>query len=185
MTLVDDALAWAHAHHPHGPHLERAHYWVCVLDPDAGEALQLAAALHDIERAFPDLELPFDSADAWDDPAYLRYHQHRSATFARSWLEECRAEPALVDHVVSLVRVHEEGGSAEADVLQAADSLSFLETLAGLTAEWVASGRTTPARARGKLVHMLDRIRPEPARQLGRPLLDTAMDELEGTRSRA
>ena len=37
----------------------------------------------------------------------------------------------------ALVRVHEEGGWPEANVVQAADSLSFLETMVGLVAGWI------------------------------------------------
>ena len=49
------------------------------LDPDASEALRIAAVTHDIERAFPDPEATWDSARDWDSPAYNRWHQDRCA----------------------------------------------------------------------------------------------------------
>ena len=73
--------------------------------------------------------------------------------------------------------MHEEGGWPEADLLQAADSLSFLDTLTPLAISWVRSGRATPERAKAKIRSSLDRIDPslERARELARPMLAEAM----------
>ncbi len=46
-----------------------------------------------------------------------------------AWLAEQGAPADVAARAEALVRVHEEGGDPEADVLQAADSLSFLETM--------------------------------------------------------
>ena len=58
--LVERALAWVAEVHPHARHLARTREWVLVLDPQAGEALEIAAVIHDIERAFPADDDPFD-----------------------------------------------------------------------------------------------------------------------------
>ena len=55
--------------------------------------------------------------------------------------------------------MHESGGSPRADVLQAADSLSFLETQTDLFIGMVRDGRLTRERAEDKLQLMQDRIR--------------------------
>ena len=96
------------------------------------------------------------------------------------WLAEQGADPSLTAEVERLVRVHEDGGWPEADLLQAADSLSFLETMPGLVGEWVQSGRTTRERAAGKLQNSVDRMAPglERARVEGEPLLAAALQRL-------
>src|SRR3954463_13906525 len=148
--LLRAARAWVvELRHPHERHLLRTEDWVVTLDPDASERLRLAAVLHDIERAIPAPGTSWDSARDWDSPVYNRWHQDRSAEIAAGWLREHGASEELVDGVERLIRVHEDGGWPEADVLQAADSLSFLEVLAPLVVGWIESGRAAPARGAG------------------------------------
>jgi hypothetical protein len=176
-ALEDGAQRWIEEVHPHALHLVRARDWVVALDPDAGEALRVAAVLHDVERAFPDPDSPWDPAGDWDHPGYNRWHQDRAAQHARRWLVEQGAPAALVDEVDRLILVHEEGGWPEADLLQAADSLSFLETLTGVTVAWVRRG--VPAqRALDKLQFMADRIQVDAAREDAGRMLDAALAEL-------
>jgi hypothetical protein len=78
--------------------------------------------------------------------------------------------------------VHEEGGWYDADVLQAADSLSFLETLTSITLAWVQRG-IDPEHARAKLQFMADRITIESARAEAEPLLARALEELDAVGS--
>ena len=56
-------------------------------------------------------------------------------------LRDRGASAELADAVAGLVRVHEDGGWLEADLVQAADSLSFLETMVATFDSWVKSGR--------------------------------------------
>ena len=170
--LVERARAWVVEVHPHAPHLERTLDWVLVLEPDAGEALQLAAVLHDIERAFP-------ADDEPDGNGYEAWHQRRSADLAQRWLRAQDAKPRLVDDVTTLVRAHEWGGWPEADALQAADSLSFLETQVDLFAGMVNSGRLPREQAEEKLRHMQGRMRIDRARELGAPRLAAALARLD------
>ena len=74
--------------------------------------------------------------------------------------------------VDALIRVHEDGGWREADLLQAADSISFLETMVPLVVGWVESGRAPRERAAAKIRHSVERIAPgmHRARELAAPL---------------
>ena len=80
--------------------------------------------------------------------------------------------------------MHEEGGWPEADVLQAADSLSFLETMAPLVVGWVESGRAPRERAAAKVQHSLDRMSPRltRARELAEPMLRDALAAVAAAR---
>jgi kynurenine formamidase len=178
--LVERARAWMDEVHPHYPHMERTLHWADRLDPDASEAVRIAAVTHDAERAYPEAETHWDSAVSWDDPEYNRWHQDRCAEIVAEWLREQGADSALTGEVEALVRVHEEGGWPEADVVQAADSLSFLETMIGLVADWVQSGRTSRERAAGKLRHSLDRISASlpGARAEAAPIVAAALQRL-------
>jgi hypothetical protein len=177
-ALEDRAQRWIEEIHPHALHLVRARDWVLVIDPGAGEALRIAAVLHDVERAFPDASSGWDPAGDWNDAGYVRWHQDRCAEYAVAWLVEQGAPPDVVGEVERLILVHEEGGWYEADVLQAADSLSFLETLTSITLAWVRRG-IDPDHARAKLQFMADRITIESARADAQPLLQRALRELE------
>jgi hypothetical protein len=175
--LEQEAHAWVASDHPHTEHLERALYWLLELEPDAREALRIAALLHDIERAYPDPRSPFDSALHWQEVAYVRYHQTRCAQYLAGWLLDHDADPSVARDAVELVLYHEEGGWPEADLLQAADSLSFIETMTPLIRDWIADARTTPESALAKLEHMYERVQVPQARELGRPLIDAALAE--------
>jgi hypothetical protein len=175
--LERNAQRWIEEVHPHARHLVRARDWVVVLDPEADEALRVAALLHDVERAFPDPDSPWDPAGDWDDPGYNRWHQDRAAEHSRRWLVQQRAPAELIDAVDRLILVHEEGGWPDADLLQAADSLSFLETLTEVTVAWVRRG-VPPQRAIDKLQFMADRIQVDGARADAARMLGQALAEL-------
>jgi hypothetical protein len=73
--------------------------------------------------------------------------------------------------------VHEDRGWPEADVLRAADSLSFLETRAPLVVGWIESGRAAPERGAAKVRSSIERIKPDMtrARELAEPMLREAL----------
>jgi hypothetical protein len=158
-------------------HLANTRDWLVRLAPDASEALRIAALVHDCERMFPGGPV-VDPAAPHDDEAYLREHSERSARYAGEWLQRDGAGSALVAEVAELVRLHETGGSPDADLLQAADSISFLDVNDGVVVGWVAEGRATREQARGKLDYMLERIRVERARELALPLYERATARL-------
>jgi NADPH:quinone reductase-like Zn-dependent oxidoreductase len=177
--LVSRSRAWVAEVHPHARHLERTREWVLELDPDAGEALEIAAVIHDIERAFPADDDPFDPDTPAGAGGYDDWHQRRSAEIGARWLREQDAPEELTADVAALVRVHETGGSPRADVLQAADSLSFLETQTDLFIGFVREGRLTRERAEQKLRLMQERIRLPRAAELGEPRLAAALARFE------
>jgi kynurenine formamidase len=178
--LVERATAWMAERHPHFRHMRRTLDWALELEPEAGEAVRIAAVTHDAERAYPDRAAGWDSAVSWGDPEYNRWHQERCARIVGDWLREQDAPAELTGAVERLVGAHEEGGWPEADVVQAADSLSFLETMVHVLAEWVGSGRAPRASAEDKARHSLQRISPalERARAEGAPLLAAALQRL-------
>ena len=183
--LVERATAWMADVHPHFRHMQRTLDWALEIEPGASEAVQIAAVTHDAERAYPDRAAGWDSAVSWGDPEYNRWHQERCAQIVADWLREQDADAALSEEVEKLVLVHEEGGWPEADVVQAADSLSFLETMIGVLAEWVQSGRAPRESAQGKARHSLERISRAlaGAREEAEPLLAAALQRLAAVSS--
>ena len=172
--LLQAARAWVQEVHPHAEHLLRTEHWLLQLQPDASEALRLAAVMHDIERAFPDAEAGWDSSRDAGSAEYNRWHQDRCAEIAARWLREQGAPEPLVDAVAELIRVHEDGGWPEADLLQAADSLSFLDTMVWLVQRWPR------ANAEAKLNASVERINASltHARELAEQLRAAARQEL-------
>ena len=159
-------------------HLLRTRDWLIHLDESASVEMRLAAMTHDIERMFPGgPTIDFRTVE-WDSPFYLFPHALRSAEIVDTWLTGVHRDEVDTSEVRRLVALHEVGGLRGADLVQAADSLSFLETLAGLTREWVLSGTCTRERAAAKLTYSLERIRVSAAVQHGRDLLAWAMDQL-------
>lgn len=158
-------------------HLTRARDWVVTLDAAASSGPRIAALTHDCERAFPGG--PQWSADgAPDDRLYRDAHARRSADIVGAWLAEQGAPEPLVTEVVELVLLHEWGGTPAADLVQAADSLSFLEVNVDMFLRWIAEGRCTAERAIEQFRWMTRRIRVERARALAAPLLADAEQRL-------
>jgi hypothetical protein len=149
-------------------HLLRTRDWVVALQPDAGPALRIAALTHDIERRVPGGPDPW--RHDWGDPRYVLEHSIRSARMVRRWLEQSEAPAELIADVERLILHHEIGGDPEADVLQAADSLAFLEVNGGRARTWVEEGRCDVAHAQAKLDLMRDRIAVADARTRAREL---------------
>jgi len=182
--LLARARAWVAADHPHARHLERTRDWLLALDPAASEALQLAAVLHDIERAVPPPEGP-RSHPQWPSAEYNDWHQDRSMRVAAAWLGEQDVEPVLLAETCALIRVHEVGGWADADLLQAADSLSFLEVQVEMFAGRVRDGVVPEDEAERKFRWMHERVRVPRARELSAAMLAEALAQLSNLRPEA
>ena len=180
MTLEKRALEWI-APYWNADHLVRTRDWLLELDPAAGEALRLAALTHDMERHFPGG--PVQDLSVWPEEdgerVYRRAHSERSARIVGEWLRGEGAEEGLVREVERLIVAHETGGSPDEDLVQAADSLSFLETNQEVIARWFTSGRCGRERAKAQHRWMLERIRIERARQLVQPLYEEAIAAVE------
>jgi hypothetical protein len=156
-------------------HLLRTRDWALELAPDASEALEVAALTHDMERHFPGGPHLDMTRQRPDDEGYNRAHSERSAAIVGEFLRGERADPALVDEVERLVLAHEFGGWYEADVLQAADSISWLEVNQDVAQGWVRDGRCDVEWAREKHRWSFERIRLEEARELARPYYEEAL----------
>jgi hypothetical protein len=162
-------------------HLRRTRDWALELQTAASLAVRLAALTHDMERHFRGGPTMDPARMEPDDVRYLRAHAERSRAIVTSWLREQGAGPDLVAAVGDLVRRHETGGSPAADLVQAADSLSFLETKRGLMQRWLADGRCDLARAERQATWMAVRIQLPAARPLAEPLLAETLDLLRQT----
>lgn len=175
--LEQAAEEWI-AEHPAARHLLRTRDWVLALDRDAGEDLRIAALTHDVERRVAGGPRFDPATRGWRDPGYIAAHCERSAALVDAWLAERAAPDALRDKVTGLVLAHETGGWPAADLLQAADSLSFLEVNSHRVIDWVAEDRCTVDDARDKLDHTRERISIDRARELGEPLYGEAVAAL-------
>jgi len=173
------AAGWVAPYHQ-CEHLMRTRDWLVHLDPGATVEMRVAAMTHDIERMFPGGPVLQHATVQWDDPFYLFPHSLRSAEAVGVWLGSLGPAAASVGiaEVRRLIGLHEVGGLNGADAVQAADSLSYLETLAGVTRSWVLSGLCSRAKGAEKLVYSVDRIRLPAAREHAQELLEWALDQL-------
>lgn len=179
--LFRRAEAWI-ATYGNAEHLRRTVRWLRVLDPASAPALLLAGLLHDMERAVPGPDrVDYDARRGPGDRTYNRHHAARSARIVGEWLRAQGAAPDVIDAVARLIEVHEDGGWPEADLLQAADSLSFLGVNVDLLLSWLPTRKyhTGPAEAREKLDYTLERIRVPRARELALPLYRRAVERLD------
>ena len=172
------ALEWIEPFYD-APHLRATVRWMVRLDPDAPEPLLVAALTHDMERHFPGGTQPDKAAGAWDDVEYNTRHMRRSAKIVSDWLRSQGASEEFVEAVAAPILEHEFGGSPSGDLIQAADSLSFLDVNAGLAVRWVLNGETSLEFARRKLEWTYDRIRLQRARPLALPLYERALRTLD------
>jgi hypothetical protein len=173
-------LAWI-APYNQARHLVRARDWLVHLDQDAPLESRLAVVTHDIERMFPNGPTIDKATCRWDDPHYLYAHASRSAEVVGVWLhsQDGAKEEVSLSEVQRLITLHEFGGIDGADYVQAADSLSFIETLQEIVRDWVIRGECGVEQARAKHCYMAERIRVPDARRLAVPLLEQALASLE------
>ena len=175
--LISAARAWVIDKYPYNrDHLLRALERLDDLAPAASEAVRLATLTHDMERAFPGPDSPIMSA--LDDPEYNQLHCQRSARIVTAWLRDQQAPETLIRDVEQLILAHETGGWAEADLVQAADSLSFLDTNVDLFLGFARSGRFPVSAVRWKFEHTGERIKVPRARAIARPLVNDALARL-------
>ena len=106
-------------------HADNTLAWLLRLEPDANEALQLAALAHDIDRAVEEQKIRGE--DYADYDVFKAAHARHGMEILRPLLTACGVEPGIVDEACRLVEVHEVGGDQSADLLKDADSISFFE----------------------------------------------------------
>jgi hypothetical protein len=95
------------------------------------------------------------------------------------WLRENGASPELADEVSALIRLHEFGGNPDASLVQAADSLSFLEMNIDLFLDFARSKKYPVDEIRTKFQETLNRIELPQARALAAPLAADALRRLD------
>lgn len=171
------ASEWVTQNYSNAEHLVKTETWLLRLLPAAPLALRLAALTHDMERAFPGPDSP--RAQGGVDHAYNRAHSERSARIVGTFLREQSADDALIGAVMNLIRAHEYGGWLEANLLQAADSLSFLEVNIALFLRSIGEDRNRWEEVRAKFDWMYDRIQIPEARLLAEPLHADALQRLK------
>ncbi len=106
-------------------HADNTLEWLLRLEPDAGEALQLAALAHDIDRAIEEGKVRREDFDDYD--AFKATHTRHGAQLMRPILNSCSVARGIVDEACRLVEVHEVGGDPQADLLKDADSISYFD----------------------------------------------------------
>ncbi|HEY6284982.1 MAG TPA: DUF4202 family protein [Ktedonobacteraceae bacterium] len=182
-TLRDHAREWVCAHYEHGgQHLLQTEVWLQRLKPEASEEMLLSALTHDMERAFPGPDSPsLDPKDGVDNPVYNIAHSERSARIVSSYLSEQGASQESIEQVACLIRAHEYGGDSDANFVQAADSLSFLEVNVDVFLGWMDAGNAVwdADAVVAKFTWMYERIQVLQARELARPMYEEAMRKLE------
>ena len=171
------ATEWVTQNYSNAKHLVQTEAWLLLLLPTASQALRLAALTHDMERAFPGPDSP--KAQGGVDHVYNRAHSERSATIVGAFLREQGVDEVLVEEVMKLIRVHEYGGWLEANLLQAADSLSFLEVNIGMFLQSIGEDEDRREQVRAKFDWMYERIQIEEARALALPLHAEALARLK------
>ncbi|MBE9545891.1 MAG: DUF4202 family protein [Proteobacteria bacterium] len=99
--------------------------WLLKFDPDADEALQIAALGHDIERAVEERKVRRKDYESYDE--FKKAHALKSAEILREIMDECRSSRKLTEDVYNLICLHERGGHNRANLLRDADSISFFD----------------------------------------------------------
>ena len=176
--LIALGRLWVIENYPYNStHLLKSLDWLDRIAPGASEAARLATLTHDMERAFggPDA-IPIKM----NDRAYEEAHSSRSARIVGEWLRANGATGDLIRDVESLIRVHEWGGSPESNLVQAADSLSFLETNIELMAGFAQTGKYSKPDVASKIDQMYERIQVPEAKALARPMWERAKARLNG-----
>ena len=172
--MIDRAQVWIEPYW-NAEHLRRALDWLLVLDPDASEALRLAALTHDMERHFSGGPVQDLSIPPAKNLEYRREHSERSARIVGAWLRDEATDDATIAEVERLIRLHEAGGDPDANLLQAADSLSFLEVNIDIPYAWARRGDCDLDRAHAQHTWMFERIQVPAARDLALPLYEEAL----------
>jgi hypothetical protein len=124
-------------------HFRRTLYWVKKLEPNASEALLIAAYAHDIERW---------SRNPRQKKITKAEHVRKGAKIVSNFLKKLSADKILTDRVSYLINHHENGGNHEANILKDADSLSFFENNVKINA------KLFPKTLEQKINRMYDRI---------------------------
>ena len=156
-------------------HFEKTIYWVKQLEPQASEAMFIAAYSHDIARAYSNEPITKFQHIEMNDPEYLKVHQEQGAQIMKEFL--LKHDYDQIELVYTMIRYHEVGGTPEADLLMDADSISYLEVNAPIHAEKFVPilGRE---KVRRKIEWMFHRISTDKAKELAKPYFEKSLQIL-------
>ncbi|NUM25382.1 MAG: O-antigen ligase family protein [Candidatus Buchananbacteria bacterium] len=174
--FVHQSFAQSH-YQKQNTHFKRTEYWFKKLNPNYDEAGQIAAYAHDIERAFrnKNSEETFKNI-AFNNPEFLKHHAETGAGIISKFLEG-KYEPTAITKINELIRLHEIGGTPEADLLKDADSISYLENNAALHLKMI--NKLGKEKVKGKIDWMYQRITSKKAREIARPQYEKIIKILE------
>lgn len=106
-------------------HSENTLEWLLKLNPDADEALCIAALGHDIERAINKRKIKRQDYKSYDQ--FKEAHALNSAVILKEIMIKCKLRPEFIEDVYSLICRHEAGGDKRSDLLKNADAISFFQ----------------------------------------------------------
>lgn len=168
-------------------HNNQAAYWVRQIDSEADFNVVLAAQVHDIERAFPSPQYPLYPKSGYTQEEYQTYserHSLRSARIACRFLKREFGFPdEQIKEILGLIQAHEIGGDYRQNLVQAADSISFLEVNVPLFISWVPETRSFQE-VKAKIESMYNRIQISGAKEIALPFYEEALKQMEKLRDR-
>lgn len=182
-NIIQEAESWISEIHYNADHLLRTAYWVKMLEPHASEELILACITHDVERAFPERRIPQGSDEEganikWDDEVYNLWHGRRSAGFVEQFLKSKGVPQTFIDKVKDIIEFHEMGGDEEQNLIQAADSISFLEINGPRFIKNIPK-KYTKEQVKDKFDYMFFRMQIPKAKDMAKPFYEKALRDLE------
>jgi hypothetical protein len=129
--------------------------WVLRLDCGAGEAVQMAALFHDIERLISEACVRVEH-HACDYHAFKQAHAHRGAELTDSCLEKLGVDIPTRIAVTELIAKHERSeGDGDIALLNDGDALSFFSLNSAGFLDYYGEEH-----ARRKVAYTLRRLRP-------------------------
>ena len=106
-------------------HAKNTLEWMIKLEPQADEALKIAALGHDIERAISKRKIKRENYTNYEE--FKKAHALNSAEILSKLMETFKLKKELREEIFYLVNHHETGGNKRANLLKNADSLSFFQ----------------------------------------------------------
>ena len=106
-------------------HAENTLEWLLKLNPEANQALQIAALAHDIDRAVENQKVRRNDYDDYD--AFKAAHARNGARILREIMKEYGVSDSITEEACRLVTLHEVGGDHRSDLIKDADSTSYFE----------------------------------------------------------
>jgi len=109
-------------------HSKKTLEWVIKLEPNASEALQIAALAHDIERGITGITETYGLKDLSNIEEFKREHAKRSADIIAGLMKKYNYDKKIIERVKFLVEKHDEGGDdEELIILMDADSIAYFD----------------------------------------------------------